>query len=235
MTTQENKENSRYVTITASVDGAAVRFTAPPATFHGPAFALDDKPVTRPGALYDAHQLQSAVASFAASAQAPAQARDHQGRYQGRDADGALTPERRRELMSYTPLGKRILAEEDAAAARATTTTFATGRPGDRHAPEVLAKLRPDDFADPVGLRHPIVDQQDVDDLARLSGASWLTKAVKEHVLDLCRQRGLDAPLAWLPPGDVEMTPARRKELLGASALGRAMLRGAPLSIGSKR
>lgn len=140
---------------------------------------------------------------------------------------GTLTPERRRHLLGLSDLGRTILAEEDAAAKKATFAT--TGR----HTPAVLAKLTANDFADPATLTHPLVDQQDVDDLGRMDGAHWITKAVRDHVIALCRRRGLDAPLKWLPADETNLSPRQRTQRLEESPLGRAMLRGVPRPPGS--
>jgi len=148
-------------------------------------------------------------------------------------ASGGMTSARQQELLGASALGRAVLAEDHAQDGAAAAATFAA-EPTGRHTRAMLARLTPADFADPATLWGPITAQEDVDTIAKLDGSVCLTAAIKANVLAICQRKGLDAPLTWLPPGDVQMTPARQHELLGKSPLGRAMLRGVPLPIGNK-
>ncbi len=100
------------------------------------------------------------------------------------------------------------------------------------HTAAEVAALRHDDFADVQGMRAPIIDQADVDYIGHLTGVHWLTDEVKRHVLELCRRKRLDPPVAWLSAADARMTPARRTALLSTTAMGRQVLRDAALKDG---
>lgn len=150
-----------------------------------------------------------------------------------------LTPTRRRTLLGGGPIGRSILdaenrANRDQASEMAQSRSggggsspamFAASGPGGRHSAAVLASLTPNDFGDPDTLRHPIVDQQDVDDVGALDGSMWVTPQVRDQVVKICQRKGLDPPLAWMEPKEREMSSARRKALLGSTPMGRALLR----------
>jgi len=53
-------------------------------------------------------------------------------------------------------------------------------------------------------------------------------------VLELCRQKRLDPPAAWLPAADLKMTDHRRRQLLGTTPMGRALLRDAAAATSEK-
>ncbi len=142
-------------------------------------------------------------------------------------ASGGMTDARQQELLGASPLGRAVLAQEHAQGDTAAAAATFAAEPSGRHTRAMLARLTPADFADPATLWGPITAQEDVDTLATLDGSMWLTAPIKANVLAICQRKGLDAPLKWLPKSATEMTAARQQELLGASPLGRAMLRGA--------
>ncbi len=139
-------------------------------------------------------------------------------------------PERLSALLRAAPaLIAKDTAERVQWAAEARTQKFAaldtTGR--SRHSREVLATLTPQDFADPVLLRFPLVDQEDVDNLGGMEGSIWLTPALRASVLAICQRKGFDPPLAWLPKKAAGVAPGQQTRLLDATPLGRHVLRDA--------
>ncbi len=141
-------------------------------------------------------------------------------------------PERLGVLLAAAPalIAKDAQERQQWAAEARSTQAFAalgtTGHAG-RHSREVLATLTPQDFADPVLLRFPIVDQQDLDDLGAMEGSIWLTPGLRANVLAIRTRKHLDPPLAWLPKKAVGVAAGQQTKLLDATPLGRQVLRDA--------